>query len=100
MSGPTIAPTLKQPAQMPMAVARRRGSRNRFAMSARVDGVSVAPARPSSARAAISMAGLVAYAVSTDAAPNAAAPPRSSFRRPIRSPTAPMVIRNAPTMNP
>ena len=57
MSGPMIAPTVKQPAQIPTAVARCRVSRNRFMIRDNVDGVSVAPAIPRSARAATSIAG-------------------------------------------
>ncbi|MGS2647620.1 hypothetical protein [Streptosporangium sp. LJ11] len=43
-------------------------------ISASVEGISVAPAIPSSARAAISASALGAYAAATDARPNAAAP--------------------------
>ena len=69
-------------------------------ISAIVDGISVAPAMPSRARVAISIAGLVEYAASTEATPNAAAPISSSFRRPIRSPRVPIVTRNPASMNP
>src|SRR5579859_6810068 len=61
-------------------------------ISDRVDGARVAPATPSSARAAISSPGLVAYAASTEAAANPAAPVSSRRRRPIRSPRVPIVI--------
>jgi hypothetical protein len=69
-------------------------------ISASVDGMSVAPATPSRARAPISMAGFVANAATTDASPKAAPPIISSFRRPMRSPSVPMVTRNPATMNP
>ena len=73
----------------------RRGSANMLKISASVDGASVAPATPSSARAAISIGALVEKAASTEAAPNAAAPIISSRRRPIRSPSVPIVISSA-----
>jgi hypothetical protein len=57
-----------------------------------VDGINVAPARPSRARAPISNTALVANAASSDARANPAAPIISSRRRPIRSPTVPIVI--------
>ena len=65
-----------------------------------VEGASVAPARPSSARATISMPALVENAASTDAAPNAAAPIISSLRRPMRSPSVPIVISAPATKKP
>src|SRR5262249_16055146 len=57
-----------------------------------VEGATVAPASPSSARAAMSIPGLVENAASTDTAPNAAAPIMRRRRRPMRSPSVPMVI--------
>jgi hypothetical protein len=69
-------------------------------MSESVDGASVAPASPSSARVAISIPALVEKAASTEPAPKAAAPKRSSRRRPIRSPSVPMVINDPATRNP
>ena len=65
-----------------------------------VDGASVAPAIPSSARVAISISALVEKAASTDATPNAAAPIISSRRRPMRSPSVPIVISEPATMKP
>ncbi len=65
-----------------------------------VEGASVAPAIPSSARAAISISALVESAASTEAAPNAAAPISSNRRRPIRSPSVPIVISNPATRKP
>ena len=66
----------------------------------RVDGASVAPATPSSARVAMSISALRENAASTDAAPNAAAPIMSSRRRPMRSPRVPMVISEPATRKP
>lgn len=58
-----------------------------------VEGMSVAPATPSRARATISHRALGAKAAKTEAAPKAAIPIISSRRRPIRSPSVPIVIR-------
>ena len=69
-------------------------------ISDRVDGARVAPATPSRARVAISISALVEKAASTEATPNAAAPISSSRRRPIRSPSVPMVISEPATRNP
>ena len=65
-----------------------------------VDGAMVAPATPSSARVAISISALVENAATTDATPNAAAPISSSRRRPIRSPSVPIVISDPATRKP
>jgi hypothetical protein len=65
-----------------------------------VDGASVAPAIPRRARLAISISGLVEKAARSDRTPNAAAPTRSSLRRPIRSPNVPIVTRKPATMKP
>jgi hypothetical protein len=66
----------------------------------RVEGARVAPATPSSARVAISISVLFENAASTEAAPKAAAPIKSSRRRPIRSPSVPIVIRNPANRKP
>ena len=79
--------------QTETATGRSRGSWNMLRISDSVDGASVAPARPSSARAAISVPALRDEAATTEASPNAAAPIRSSRRRPIRSPRVPIVMR-------
>ena len=50
-----------------MAVARCFGSWNMLRISASVEGIRVAPAMPSTARAAISISALSAYAAATDA---------------------------------
>jgi hypothetical protein len=65
-----------------------------------VDGASVAPATPRRARATISISALVEKAANSEAAPKAAAPIRSSRRRPIRSPRVPIVISDPASMNP
>ncbi len=86
--------------QIPIAIVRWWASRNMLRISDSVEGASVAPAIPSSAREAISISGVCANAASTEAAPNAAAPIRSSRRRPIRSPSVPIVIRKPATRKP
>ena len=95
-----IAPTTKQPAQIPIALARCLGLGKRFMISDRVDGDTAAPAMPSTARATISISGLVAWAAITEATPNRTAPLSNSLRRPIRSPIVPIVIMKPATMNP
>ena len=69
-------------------------------MSDSVEGASVAAAMPSSARLAMSCAGVLENAASTEAMPNAAAPAMRRRRRPMRSPSVPMVIRQPATMKP
>ena len=99
-SGPSAPPSEKLVTQTPIANVRCPGSRKMFRISDRVEGASVAAAIPSSARATISIATLVANAASTDASPKAAAPISSSRRRPIRSPSVPIVIRKPASMKP
>ena len=65
-----------------------------------VDGAIVAPAIPSSARDAMSISGLVENAHRSEASPNATAPIMSSLRRPIRSPSVPIVMSAPATMKP
>jgi hypothetical protein len=55
---------------------------------------------PSSARVAISISALVEKAASTEATPKVAAPIIRSRRRPIRSPSVPIVINDPATTNP
>ena len=86
--------------QMPIAVARSRSSRNMLRISDSVDGDSVAAVTPSSARLAISISALVEKAASTEAAPNAAAPHSSSRRRPMRSPSVPIVTSSPASRKP
>ena len=57
-----------------MAAERWPGSRNMLKISDRVDGASVAPATPISARLAISISALIENAASSEATPKAAAP--------------------------
>jgi hypothetical protein len=71
-----------------------------FRISASVDGISVAPPIPSTARAAISCSGFCAYAAATEARPNAIAPNTSNRRRPIRSPSEPIVISSPASTKP
>ena len=85
---------------MPIANWRCCGSWNMFRISDKVDGASVAPAMPSSARIAISIALLVENAAIADAMANAAAPISRSLRRPMRSPSVPIVIRKPATRKP
>ena len=99
-SGPTAMPPMKQVIQTPIATPRWWWSRNMLLISASVDGISVAPATPSSARAAISISALVEYAARTEASANAVPPIISSRRRPIRSPRVPMVTRKPAIMKP
>ena len=60
----------------------------------------MAPEIPSKARVRISILAEVEKAASTEATPNAAAPISSSLRRPMRSPSVPMVIRKPAIMKP
>jgi hypothetical protein len=69
-------------------------------MSESVDGASVAPATPSNARVAISISALFENAAITDAPPKAAAPISSRRRRPILSPSVPIVISDPATRKP
>ena len=55
---------------------------------------------PSSARLKISISALTANAARSDRTPNAAAPMNSSLRRPMRSPSVPIVTRKPATMKP
>ena len=86
--------------QMLMAIVRSCGSWNMFRISESVEGASVAAATPINARVAISIPELVANAASTEATPKTAAPIMRSLRRPIRSPSVPMVISDPATRKP
>jgi hypothetical protein len=90
--GPRADPIAKPDAHRPMATRRRAGSGKVVRISERVEGIKVAPATPSIARAAISTAGLVAKAASVDATANPVAPMSRSRRRPMRSPRLPIVM--------
>jgi hypothetical protein len=65
-----------------------------------VDGAIVAPAMPSSARLAMSISALTLNAAITENSPKATAPMSSSLRRPIRSPSVPIVISEPATRKP
>ncbi len=99
-SGPMVMPPMKQLNQMPMAAPRCRSSLNILVMSARIDGEMVAPAMPSRARAAMSSVALLENAASTEATAKAEPPTSSSLRRPMRSPSVPMVIIRPASMKP
>ena len=71
-----------------------------FRIKERVEGAIVAPAIPSRALVPISISELEDIAASTEAAPNAAAPIISRRRRPIRSPSVPIVMSDPATTNP
>jgi hypothetical protein len=84
----------------PIANLRWPASRNMFRIRDSVDGAMVAPAIPSRARDAISISALVEKAASNDERPNATAPISSRRRRPILSPSVPIVISAPATMKP
>ena len=86
--------------QNPIAVVRCFGSRNIVKMSESVEGATVAPAMPMMARLAMSISGLVENAASNDATAKPAAPPSRSLRRPIRSPSVPIVMSMPATRKP
>ena len=98
--GPKAAPAEKAEAQTATAIIRCRWSGNRCRISERVEGISVAPATPSRARAAISISAETLKAATAEAAPKAAEPIISSRRRPLRSPSDPMVTSKPAIMNP
>ncbi len=99
-TGPTAPPAEKAAIQTPMAVERSRGSRNMLKIRERVEGARVAPAISSAARLTISISALVEKAASKETPPKAAAPMSRSLRRPIRSPSVPMVISDPATRKP
>ena len=99
-TGPTAVPAENTAAHTPMARPRCLGSTNMCRIRARVEGSRVAPATPSRARVAMSIPALLAKAAITDATPNVAAPASSRRRRPIRSPSVPIVINEPATRKP
>jgi hypothetical protein len=99
-TGPTALPAEKLPIQTPMAMERSFGSVNMWKISDRVEGASVAPAIPRSARLRISISALVENAAMSDTTPKAAAPIMSSLRRPMRSPRVPIAMSEPATRNP
>ena len=100
MIGPTITPAVRTADQMATALVRSASSTNTVRTSARVEGINVAPATPSSARAAMSISADWACAARRDAALNSTAPHSSRRRRPIRSPSEPIVMSSPASTNP
>ena len=98
--GPKAAPAEKAEAQTATAIIRCRWSGKRWRISESVEGIRVAPATPSRARARISISAETLKAATAEAAPKAAEPIISRRRRPIRSPSEPMVTRRPAIMNP
>jgi hypothetical protein len=99
-SGPIAVPLEKTAIQTASAARRCPGSWNMLRVSAMVEGISVAPATPSTARAPMRVPALCAYADAAEASPNAPAPSSSRCRRPMRSPRVPMVISRPDSTNP
>ena len=99
--GPIAAPAEKLAIHTPIAIVRCRGSRNMLRRSATASTAPASRRRPRAApELAISISALVENAASTEVTPNAAAPISSSRRRPIRSPSVPIVIRRAGDQEP
>ena len=87
-------PTALTPAQMPMALARSRLSRNTLVRIDRVDGMISAPPTPISERAAISWAGVPDRADNAEPMAKMMIPIRRASLRPNRSPRLPVVSSN------
>jgi hypothetical protein len=68
-------------------------------ISARVEGISDAPASPIRSRAAISSAAESAMIATSEAAENSVTPMSSNRRRPMRSPIAPIASSAPATRN-
>jgi hypothetical protein len=100
ITGPTAPPAEKPATQMPMARVRSVSLRNMLRIKDSVDGASVAAERPSRARATMRSSAVGAKAAMSDIVPKHAAPIISNFRRPIRSPSVPIVISAPATMKP
>jgi hypothetical protein len=100
INGPIAPPAEKLPTQIPMASVRCLSSRNMFRISDKVEGASVAAEIPRRPRAKINISALLEKAATTEVAPKKAAPIISNRRRPIRSPSVPIVIRNPASKNP
>ncbi len=99
-SGPIALPASRLVIHAEIAIVRCCASRNMLRINDRVDGIRVAPAMPSSARAAISISGVVENAASPEATAKPVAPTSSSRLRPMRSPSVPIVSRNPAIRNP
>ncbi len=89
--GPSADPAENMEAQI--AMARRRWSRSvkMLRRSERVEGMSIAPNTPMSARAAMSTAAVGAKAARAETVAKPVAPMSSIRRRPNRSPSVPIV---------
>ncbi len=88
-------PAEKLEIQMPIAKVRSLVVEEHVADERERRGASVAAATPRQARAAIRSGTLWAKAARIEAPPKKAAPMRSSFRRPMRSPSTPIGMRRA-----
>jgi len=86
--------------QIPNAAPSCLGSWNIRRISASTDGMTVAAAMPSRARATSSISVDDEYAASRDAAMNPTAPAISTRRWPTRSPSVPIVSRKPAIMKP
>ena len=89
--GPSAMPLAAAADQIAIARVRSIGSVKMLRISDSVEGMIVAPATPSSRRAAMRTSAVGAKAARMEASPNAAAPISSSFLRPIRSARFPIV---------
>jgi hypothetical protein len=94
-TGPIAPPKEKLDTQTLTANVFSLSSRNMLLMRERVDGAIVAPAIPSSARAKMSICAVRENAARRETTANVAEPIKRSFRRPMRSPSVP-IIRSAP----
>lgn len=93
--GPSTAPPANAPVHTAMAVRRWPSSRNMLRIRDSVDGIRVAPPRPSRALVKMSREGSVASEAATEARPKTTAPAISRRLRPIRSPSDP-IVRSSP----
>ncbi|MCY1299208.1 hypothetical protein D9M70_487290 [compost metagenome] len=99
-TGPMAPPAEKLASQTPIAKVRCLSSRNMLRIKERVEGASVAAATPSTARARIKVSAFQANAAKIEARPKAIEPIIRMRRRPMRSPSVPIVIREPATMKP
>ena len=86
-------------AQVAIATRRSLSLRKILRISDRVEGMRLAPKKPSSARAAMSISAEVENAASSEARPKPKAPMMSSLRRPTRSPMLPMATSRPASMS-
>jgi len=93
-TGPTATPSPLMPPQMPTA-AVRRFSGTAWASRVRASGITAAPPSPWIARAAVSSHDDVASPAASEASVKTTRPARNIRRRPMRSPIADAVSRNA-----